>query len=241
MRNNYDFEQLVFEKAGAIKAHDRRRKIVVSTVTPLAAALVILTAAGLRSLSFMQSNSADHQDAAGAAIGDLYSENAPKPSDDHFPIDVQENQEDYALYDNTVQENADYIEEDAEQYSEDAQNDTVGAKASINAASIADEKNSASLPDASHHTVIFRANETIVLNGDAAEDIINSLSKSSVNEYENENGNSSYLGTIYIDNDVYTIFYDHVNVQKYEGDSGAFALDDETKNILEKYLPINFG
>ena len=236
MRNNYDFEQLVFEKAGNIKAHDRRRKIVISTVTPLAAALVILTTVGLRTLSFSPDSFADRQDAAGAAIGGLYSENATKPSENYAPKSMEEDNADYDLYDNIAQEDGDYLDEYAEQYSEEVQNDNAGAadSLSINAAA----------PQAaadSYNTVIFTANETIVLNGEAADEIEKALSEASLDDYKNESENGSYLGTITVDDDEYKIFYDHAEVQNQSGTTASFALDDEAKKTLEKYLPIDFG
>lgn len=47
MRNDQDFEKLVFERAEEIKARDRKLRIIRTSLMPLAAAFVVLTAVGI--------------------------------------------------------------------------------------------------------------------------------------------------------------------------------------------------
>ena len=47
MRNDQDFEKLVFERAEEIKARDRKLRVIRTSLMPLAAAFVVLTAVGI--------------------------------------------------------------------------------------------------------------------------------------------------------------------------------------------------
>ena len=247
MKSNYDFEQLVFEKAGVIKAHDRRRRIVLSTVTPVAAALVILTAAGLRTLSFSPNSTADFRDAAVAGINELYPEsgNALKPHEDNEAKGVRDNNADFEMHDNAAQENDAYEVEGAEMYSEEEQSYKLDSAPSLGSTLTA--PNSIS-HDSSTETVIFTANETIALYDEAAEEVKTALVTASADKYASDeiyNDREGLLGVINIGSAEYSIFNDHAEVKTYGADDGAdvfeFALDDETKATLEKNLPIYFG
>ena len=225
MRNKQDFEQLVFERADKLKAHDRSMKIVRISVMPIAAAFVVLTAVGLRGLSnpsYMNAtNAADN-----AAAGELYEYSAGNTAAANDLEAEPRNQAEINAA-KSYEEDFDAVQ-DADEY-----NDDVGADVQNENTAAAQTQTSA---------VVFRGQQTQTVTGETAVSEITSAFDALSEPSDSSAGGC--LGYIEFRGDTetqYRIYADRV--EKYTGGTltDSFAMTNDVKRVLAKYFNIDLG
>ncbi len=216
MRNNRDFEQLIFERAEKIKEHDKTMKLIRMTVTPIAAAFVILTAVGIHRFAVTPANMSAQADNAPAF--EASAAYAPENSETSEASTARQTIKSAEAEDQT--DDAAY---------EDYEYDGMAAnEAPVNAAP-------------GDVTVTFTANDAITLTGSEALDAAEALADESTPVNSEDKG---YLGTVTVKADGqstdYRIYTDHVGKTENGEFKGSFTLDDSTKAVLSKYFPVKF-
>ena len=217
MRSEREFEALVFERAEEIKARDRSRRLVRMSVMPIAAALVVLTAVGIRGILSVPNGTANSFDAAvGEYAGDTQQKTAGAPA-----VNSEQNAAEQYKYEN---EDIDYAAQ--------MQGDAAFDEGYDNAPAAAAEEDSTRSADV-QMTAVIMAQSRITVSGEAAVALYDALSGSSDAQTEPTAG---CLGTVeFSDGMMYRIFKGSAEEYIDGTPVRSIVIDESTAEMLANY------
>lgn len=219
MRSEREFEALVFERAEAIKAHDRSMKIIRMSVMPIAAALVVLTAVGIRGMLTVPSSTANSFDAAAGDHAAEYNERSAQAPDMDAAYDEKADEEQYSYNRNDEYDFAAEIEQDA-----GAENENAAA-----ATAAADEQKDVE----TQMTAVIKAQSRTTISGEAANALYRALSNGALTDEQPSGG---CLGEVeFSDGTRYTIYRTGAQVYDEGGYVGNIVIDESAEELLARY------